>query len=60
MKFLSILSPVEVTLSQPIKLDLNKKLDPKQSAIQTFNNYAQGFRKTRNENPPTQEMGVTS
>ena len=43
----------------PVKIDLDKKLDSKQKTIQTFNIDAQGFRKTRNENPPTQETGVT-
>ena len=47
-------------LSQPVKVDLNKKSLPKQKTIQNFNIDAQGFRKTRNENPPTQEIGVTS
>ena len=36
---------------QHIKVDLDKKSDPKQKAIQTFNINAQGFRKTKNENP---------
>ena len=48
------------TKPQPVKIDLNKKLDSKEKTIQTFNIYAKGFRKTRNENPPTQEIGVTS
>ena len=39
--------------SQSVKIDLNKKLDPKQKTNQTFNTDAQGFRKPRNENPPT-------
>ena len=47
-------------VSQPIKINLNKKLDPKQKTIQTFNIDAQGFRKTKNENPLTLEIGVTS
>ena len=42
--------------TQPAKLDLNKKSFPKQN----FTIDAQGFRKTKNENPPTWEMGVTS
>ena len=37
-----------------------KKLDPKQKTIQTFNIDAHLFMKTRNENPPTWEIGVTS
>ena len=47
-------------LSQPVKSDLNKKSLPKQKTIQNFTIDAQGFRKTKNENPPTWEMGVTS
>ena len=47
-------------LSQPAKLDLNKKSFPKQKIIQNFTIDAQGFRKTKNENPPTWKMGVTS
>ena len=46
--------------AHPVKIDLDKKLLPKQKTIQTFNIDAQGFRKTRNENPPTQEIGVSS
>ena len=48
------------TIKQPAKVDLNKKSFPKQKTIQNFTIDAQGFRKTRNENPPTWEMGVTS
>ena len=47
-------------LSQPVKIDLNKKSFPKQKTIQNFNIDAQGFRKTKNENPPTWEIRVTS
>ena len=46
--------------AQPAKTDLNKKSFPKQKTIQNFTIDAQGFRKTKNENPPTWEMGVTS
>ena len=46
--------------AQPVKIDLNKKLDPKQKTIQIFNIDDQGFRKTKNENPPTREIEVTS
>ena len=46
--------------SQPVKLDLNKKLDPKQKTIQALIIVAKGFRKIRNENPPIWEIGVTS
>ena len=44
----------------PAKVDLNKKWLPKQKTIQNFSIDAQGFGKTRNENTPTQEIGVTS
>ena len=47
-------------MAHPAKIDLNFKGFTKQKTIQNFNIDAQGFRKTRNENPPTQEMGVTS
>ena len=46
--------------THPAKRDLNKKWLPKQKTIQNFNIYAKGFRKTRNGNPPMQEIGVTS
>ena len=46
--------------THPAKTDSNKKWLPKKKTIQNFNNDAQGFRKTRNENPPTREIGVTS
>ena len=46
--------------TQPAKVDLNKKSFPKQKTIQNFTIYAQGFRKTKNENPPTWEIEVTS
>ena len=46
--------------TQPAKLDLNKKSLPKQKTIQNFIIDVQGFRKTKNENPPTQELGATS
>ena len=47
-------------VAQPVKIDLNKKSFPKQKTIQNFTIDAQGFRKTKNENPPTSEMGVIS
>ena len=46
--------------SQPVKINLNKKLDPKQKTIQTFNIDGQGFRKTNFENALTREIRVTS
>ena len=48
----------KILLSQPVKSNHDKKLDPKQKTIQAFNINAQGFRKTRNENHPTWEKGV--
>ena len=51
---------ITIRASQPVKIDLNKRSLPKQKAIQNFIIDAQGFRKTKNENPPTWEMGVTS
>ena len=45
--------------THPAKIDLNNKSLPRQKTIQNFNIDAQGFRKTRNENPPMQEIGVT-
>ena len=43
------------------KTDLNKKSGAMhQTLIQAFNIDAQGFRKTKNENPPTRKVGVTS
>ena len=47
-------------IPQPAKIDLNKKPLPKQKTIQNFTIDAQDFRKTKNENPPTWEMEVTS
>ena len=46
--------------AQPAKIDLNQKSLPKQKTIQSFTIDAQGFRKTKNENPPMQEIEVTS
>ena len=46
--------------TQSTKIDLNKKSLPKQKTIQNFTIDAVGFKKTRNENPLTWEMGVTS
>ena len=47
-------------MSHPAKIDLNKKLNPKQKTIQIFNIDAQRFKKTKSENPKTQEIGVAS
>ena len=47
-------------LTRHVKIDLNEKLDPKQNAIQKFNIDSHRFRKIKNENPLTWEMGVTS
>ena len=46
--------------AQPAKVDLNKKSFPKQNTIQNVTIDAQGLRKTKNENSPTQEIEVTS
>ena len=48
-----------VSNKQPFKINLNKKLDPQQKTILTFNIDAQGLRKTENENPLTWEIRVT-
>ena len=50
----------EVVLTQPVKIDLNEKLDSKQKTIQTFNIDAKRFRKTKNKNLLTREVGVAS
>ena len=42
------------------KIDSNENWLPKERTIQNFNIDALGFRKTRNENHPTQEIGITS
>ena len=42
------------------KTDLNKKSGAIHQDLIFFNIDAQGFRKTKNENPQTREMGVTS
>ena len=55
-----IISKENVLKAHPAKIDLNKKWLPQQKTIQNFIIDAQGFRKTRNENPPTREIGVTS
>ena len=44
----------------PFKIDLNKKLDPKQITIQTFNIDAQRFWKIKNENSLTWEIKVAT
>ena len=41
------------------KTDLNKKSGALHQTLIFFNTDAQGFRKTKNKNPPTREMGVT-
>ena len=54
-----VLVTFDFVRAQPVKIHLNKKLDPKEKTIQAFNIDAKGFRKTKNENPPTWEMGFT-
>ena len=51
---------LRVHLTQPVKIDLNKKLEPWQKTFQKFNIDAQMFRKTKNENPLTWEIRVIS
>ena len=62
LRLYNILVGIVIKLStpHPVKIDLNKKLDPKQKTFQTFNVDANVFRKTRNENPPTRVIPVTS
>ena len=60
MKVIAFLFKILYTVPHPVKIDLNKKWLPKQKTIQNFNIDGQEFRETRNENPPTQEIGVTS
>ena len=52
--------PRMLDTTHPAKIDLIKKWLPKQKTIQNFNIDEVGFRKTKNENPPTREIGVTS
>ena len=63
-RFYKTNTEIQITYSlftaQPAKLDLCKKSLPKQKTFQNFTIDAQWFRKTKNENPPTWEMGVTS
>ena len=56
----SYLAKLVALPSNPVKVDLNKQLDPKQKTIQTFNIDTKRLRKTKNENPLTREIGVTS
>ena len=60
VKTLALLRVCFDIVAQPAKVDLNKKSFPKQKTIQNFTIDAQGFRKTKNENPPTSEIEVTS
>ena len=48
------------TKSHHATMDLNKKSGAMHQTLIFFNIDAQGFRKTKNENPPMWEMGVTS
>ena len=48
------------TLTHHGQTDLNKKSGTMHQTLISFNIDAQGFRKTKNENPPTWEIGVTS
>jgi len=42
----------KLSIPHPVKIDLNKKLNPKQKTFQIFNIEAKGLRKIQNENPP--------
>ena len=55
-----MLSNDKATGTHYAKTDLNKKSGALNQTLIIFNIDAQGFRKTKNENPPMQEMGVTS
>ena len=46
--------------AQPVKIHLDKKLDSKEKTNQAFNIDAKGFRKTRNENLQSWDIGITS
>ena len=60
LKALDLLFLDKGSIAQPAKSDLNKKSFPKQKTVQNFTIDAQVFRRTENENPLAQEMGVTS
>ena len=60
LKIANIRATLKENGSHPAILDLSKRWLPKQKTIQNFNIDAQGLRKTRNENPPTREIGITS
>ena len=47
-------------MSHHAKSDLNKESGAMHQTLISFKIDAQGFRKTKNENPPKQEIGVTS
>ena len=47
-------------VTHPAKIDFNKEWLPKQKTIQNFDIDAQGLIKTRDENSPTWEIGVTT
>ena len=60
MKSTAVLGTTFHCSPHPVKIDLNKMLDPKQKTIQTFNIHAQRFRKTKIENPFMWEIEVAS
>ena len=47
-------------LTHHAQTDLNKKSGAVLQTLIFFNSDAEGFRKTKNENPLTREIGVTS
>ena len=65
-KHISNFLPHKIYWANDTKEKFNKKVQLSyinttlQKTIQNFTIDAQGFRKTKNENPPTLEMGVTS
>ena len=54
------LGPAVYSEAQHVKMNSNKKFDPKQKTFQTFNIDPKRFRNTKNENPKTREIEVTS
>ena len=50
----------ESSLYTARQIDLNKKFDSKKKTVQIFNIDTQQFRKSKIENPPTREIGVSS
>ena len=51
---------IKLSTPHPVKIDLNKKLDPKQKTFQTFNVDALGFRKWKSSNVGCRSYQLTS